>query len=465
MQHVWFQALTDPPCQSSSASPAPVTPTEAKNAPVSNKTNYLDHIIDQMIVQGIKLPKEHIQKILKNEVQQIEMRSDDEAANVKHEDRRVNDHHYIKATYQLLKDKSIRECKGINVHSSNLNYSKRGNIMKKANFKRSLDHGGGKALNEMKPKRATAAEIRAANLRQKAAAAAAEASLDVPQGNSFALPLARKCSIVSEEGSVCTEHNSFTETSMIPPEVILERRESDPTQPSHNNPTDENEVGINNFPAVNIFVTDSSASTENLASSIYCDYEKPVRKAFGLSGEPLGALHPVSSSPDFMNTHKLDEEENGDGAVSTDVAGEITHRRGSDIFIEEFGKLNHSRKINIQPLSAKALSTRLGPGGSNNGNTPSVRIIVQSKSMNNITLAERQAGGVNVGGTSGGGGVTSAGSEGAKMANSVSSVNIKQTKADKADCCAIGWGRQTDGTHTSAGYMFPPATIILTHST
>lgn len=368
------------------------------------KTTVQDHIIDQMIVQGISLSKETIHKILNNE-----HLSTTETDN-------LNDHHYIKATYHLLKDKSAREGKGINQNvNSNINYCKRGNILKKPNYTNY------KKFHNIQEN--TTTNLCETNLDAEKSPDSL-CSLEVPQNsNSFVLPLARKCSIVSEEGSAYSESN-FAESPI---------------------PENPNELTNSaNMPqaTVDIFVTDSSSNTSHnktgdylIDCSISQNYEDNYlhkKLASHLSNKESSGLHSVSSSPDFLNSDildKIDEKSQNFDKNSCDLETlnskinrndnfSISHIQDESI-LSRYSNIMKNKKINnvrIAKPPPPPIET-LNPNCQSN-KSPSMRVIIQSKSLNNIALTEQS-------------------STDTKLANSISSVSIKAPKADKADCCII----------------------------
>lgn len=404
MKHPWLEASSEPTLSSGQA--------------VGGDLQHVhDHIIDQMINQGIALPKDTIKKILKNEHSAAASPSPQQAKAAVDEvekSSQVNDHHYIKATYQLLKDKSLRECKGLDQNYNHNNYNKRGNILKKSNF------GNLKRLNQSQDKSnnlslKTNPRLQKPNL----------VNLEVPQNaNSFALPLARKCSIVSEEGSVVAEMSLPDPT---PAEQLAEQPE-DNTPPS----------------AVNIFVTDSSADNQSKAartsitesiSEFSLSQSDASRYAQAKLGDKLGhepgILHPVSSSPDFLNSATLQQDDEEDSLqekmcnLSDMRSNEFNSKDNFDISsfnkdtlftrYRDFSKMKGKKLSNVRV--AKSAASKHSMMNPQSGKSPSVRVIIQSKSLNNIALAEQ--------------------SSEAKLATSMSSVSIKPPKSDKTDCCSI----------------------------
>ncbi|OTF79920.1 protein kinase-like protein [Euroglyphus maynei] len=214
----------------------------------ANKNLVHDYIIDQMINQGISISKDQIRKIIRNEHIETIAESNDSSAF----EYSVNDHHYIKATYQLLKDKSTREFKGQTDPNHQINkfrQNKRGNITRKrGEFIRSDSHTIANDNNNLdKQKIFSPLSGHTQSL----------TNLDLPQNStSYVLPLARKCSIVSEEGSICAE-NSLQDNSLTCIDTKI--------QECSNGDDDNNKHPKQHL--IDIFVTDSSS---NIAKKWYC---------------------------------------------------------------------------------------------------------------------------------------------------------------------------------------------------
>ena len=364
-----------------------------------SKINVNEQIIDLMIDQGIALSKEAIRNILKNDYSETIYRETDEIFGSK-----LNDHYYIKATYHLLKDKSLRECRGLDPNR-NLNYNKRGNILKKPNYNNL------KRLNLNQDKSGNSSVKTNPNLQMPNLS-----NLEVPQSsNSFPLPLARKCSIVSEEGSACLESISLPES--IPVEKINEQKEE------------------NTIPIVDIFVTEPlNYSSENLHKTSPIRLPESISEFSFNQNEVVNkklndklnfaevSLHPVSSSPDFLNSEilKYDEERisNLDRTSDSKENFDITELNKDSLYnrYKVFSKLKNKKLSNVRIVKSSVNRAMMNTAYQQN-KSPAMRVIIQSKSLNNIALAEQ--------------------STEAKLATSKSSVNIKPSKSDKTDCCTI----------------------------
>ncbi|CAG2182972.1 unnamed protein product, partial [Oppiella nova] len=104
-------------------------PTVPKNV----KHSVHNRVIDQMVDKGVGDSKEHIEKVLESvlsetaehtttkSVSPTPMNGDSIGVNGSRPQSNVNHEHYIKATYQLLKDKSMREFHGLQQNNSSVN--------------------------------------------------------------------------------------------------------------------------------------------------------------------------------------------------------------------------------------------------------------------------------------------------------------------------------------------------------
>lgn len=368
-----------------------------------------EHIIDQMIKQGIGVSKDVIKMIVKNEHIEETLKSNEKnEKDFYYTMTSINDHHYIKATYHLLKDKSTREFKGIDTNSQiKYRQNKRGNITKNRN------------------------EINARNINQdkkillmKNSLNLTSPNLELPQNSlSYVLPLARKCSIVSEEGSICNENN-------IPENFNFERMHSPNTQ--H---------------AIDIFVTDASDITKIDISEKIPENLETNQTSFGIKSideetcatptKIEAILHPVSSSPDFLQTQNNQDIKKSSICDSEDgfIGDNFSITNEQTLFIPYNAKAKDKKLMNNVRIAGKTPSTPSSKlncdsssSVSNNklNSTPSVRVIIQSKSLNNIAFIEAN----NT--------VDSNVNNISKLTNSISTINIKgQNRSEKNDCCSI----------------------------
>lgn len=312
------------------------------------------------------------------------------------DDKPINNYHYVKATYLLLKDKNTREVSGITRGNGNVNYTRRGNILKKSNnLNRNLN---------LQPLNAQALSHVAAERRKRNnILLVPQQSLEVPVSPSttlnsaFALPLARKCSIVSEEGSV--ENASQCSSSLGG-----ERTSSCDLHQSPNPP-----ASVNTRRSVDIF-------------------DSPIG----------GGLHPVSSSPDFLlaNPHEshssiIEQEEEEDLDQQQSAFCDNIYYLEDPCQNESSATAAAVEQSHLHNVRVSKAADHPHPHQSvSNHHLPSVRIIKESKSLNNITLVEMQQQ-----------------KEQQAMVNSMSAANVvtnsrlasdrHQPSKPKADCCTI----------------------------
>ena len=383
LKHPWLQEsaelnivdIDSPEAPSATTATAPATPvaTELKNEHVQ------DHIIDQMIDQGIALPKDTIRRILQNEHPPSSAETSGAAATAaqsgqvtkqpeteaNHPSRLVNDHHYIKATYQLLKDKSLREGKGVEQNLNLNNYNKRGNILKKANYV------GGHNNLKHRLNMAERSNAQKANLRLLKPHFV---SLDVPSvtaansgnnnngggsngGNSFALPLARKCSIVSEEGSMGAEQASSVASSYSEPTVEKLSEQPENTHPPVDIFVTDSSVETTIVPVSSSSASAPSASSSAAAAAIFLSNSPPISSA-SLIGMPLSITESISEfslsqsaennapPPSLSSTHRSPH------ITTTKLGAQLSGGGSSD------GSYTSTNK---EPLSSAAFGSGLHP--------------------------------------------------------------------------------------------------------
>ncbi|UXI16995.1 Kaptin [Sarcoptes scabiei] len=369
-----------------------------------------EHIIDQMIRQGIGVSKDTIRNILKNE--HIETNQSNETDKVKNN---ITDHHYIKATYHLLKDKSTRNSKGIDIDQPTpMKQQKRG-ILTKRTDSNSIHN--------------RVSERKSLNLLSTTQSLS---NLDVPTGSScYVLPLARKCSIVSEEGSIFAENSNSSERD----DHSLDRI---PNHFTSQNSIEQTQHSLKNNPSssIDIFVTDASSnftSNEKILENHLHSNEKieNFRKDLG--------IHPVSSSPDLyeIETNNSKDFDLSDTIISNCTADPNDKLLFKQSFeqVENAGKkLNNIRKMMIETDRKKYNSSETELA---DPKSPSLRVIVQSKSLNNIAFNDHRVAEINENSNS----KISDNNEEigiTKMANSISTTTIKSNqKSDKSDCCIV----------------------------
>lgn len=401
--------------------------SKSQFVPKTVKKSVHDRVIDQMISQGIGTSREHIEKVLEKEWTQESTGnttktmspipgSEDLPVNGERTQSGLNHDHYIKATYHLLKDKSMRELHGLNQNHSSVNHNVSGHLPK-----RLLPLKPRKYLIQQisRPKPFQEEEDEDDNPISFSANAQNVQQLELPtdDGNGFVLPLARKCSIVSEEGSGVAEGTGSDISNYEGP--ILAREEHSTTHP-----------------IVNIVVTDCSEADEcedmqNSNESVKADSgpmsetnEHSNRTTNSKNGHLINkntsnvtsntTLHLVSSSPELLRSNEVEDIEDSDYENFVSQSGrnrpatmilckEKNHDKDGDRMISHFG-------TNVSSNNS-----------SKNSNSPSMRIIVQSKSCNNILFNEND----------------SSNNEKSCELTNASSVCMKRHKSDRTDCCII----------------------------
>lgn len=415
--------------------------TKLPTVPKNVKTSVHNQVIDQMVIKGVGDSKEHIEKVLES-VRALEEETyiDDKSApaNGSHSEpsfnsdkgRAINHEHYIKATYQLLKDKSLREFHGLHQNNS-VSTKATGHLPKRLLPLRPRKHLIQQISKFTKPFQEEEAEDD--NPITFTAPAAQQLEIPNDDGTGVTLPLQRKCSIVSEEGSCAAEGNGSDLSSFEGP--IGDRFAHEEQKPS--------------LPIVNIVVTDyseadGSQEDDEALYSKTCEAEDsekgPKDETTSCAVEPSveanlksdvsdhlnkspamvtnhPTLHSVSSSPELLRSAEMSEmnDSNYEMCVSGAQSGrvrpatmilsnETKHDKQSDRLISHFG-------------------TNVSTNSTNNSNSPSMRIIVQSKSCNNILFNDNDN--------------ESSHSETKSQKKSSNSVCMKKHKTDRTDCCII----------------------------
>ena len=384
-----------------------------------------------MVIKGVGNSKEHIEKVLETvkaeEEQPYKSMSPtppigtDSTVNGE-KTTAVNHEHYIKATYQLLKDKSLREFHGLHQNNSSVNPNISGHLHKRLLPLRPRKHLIQQISRNTKPFQEEEAEDDG-----PICFTAPPQQLEIPNddGTGFVLPLQRKCSIVSEEGSCAAEGNGSDLSSFEGP--IGDRSTHEEVRPS--------------LPIVNIVVTDYSEADgsqpdgeeplNSKESEIIIDSDMGPNddrivelsingKSGQLTKTPIIAttqstLHSVSSSPELLrNTDMEDVCDNDlDNCMSQSsgvrhstmiLTNDTKHDKQTDHLISHFGTNVSTNNSSI------------------NSNSPSMRIIVQSKSCNNILFNENES---------------SLSDNNKSEKKSSNSVCMKRHKNDRTDCCII----------------------------
>ena len=417
------------------------------NVPKNVKHSVHNRVIDQMVMKGVGKSREHIERVLDqvfgnhdqpNDTKSMSPTPPPNGESTVNRDRHqsgVNHEHYIKATYQLLKDKSMREFHGLHQNNSSVNPNISGHLPKRLLPLRPRKHLIQQISKNTKPFQEEEAEEDTLSF------TAPPLQLELPNddGTGLVLPLQRKCSIVSEEGSCAAERTGSDLSSFEGP--IGDRSLHEEFKPI--------------LPIVNIVVTDCSEAehsddsqqeepTEELNSndeeksdsdlgpnneSNTTDTSMDTTLTNDTNGEHLvlaiktakvttnqSTLHSVSSSPELLRNTDLDDmcgNNSFDNCMSQSsrvrptamiLSNETKHDKQSDHLISHFG-------TNVSTKNSSV-----------NSSSPSMRIIVQSKSCNNILFNENS---------------DSNSDQKASELKSANSVCIKRHKTDRTDCCII----------------------------
>lgn len=325
----------------------------------AGKTNLHDSIIEQMLSRGMGT-RDNIEKALKENTEKSNSEFEEIMTNVNGnlpDDNitHTSHKHYIKATYNLLRDKFIREH---NVSSSNgkstspISHHKRVLPPKPRKHlfqqqKARMEQPLPEVEDEGKEKENNSDNIRSLN----------QVEIMHEEDNGVVLPLARKCSIVSEESS-CAADSDLSCYDL-------------PTRICHDD-------SISNRAFVNIIVTDCSEieesdGPEEQDSSVTGTNEGPENEAKTSFSQPFvktqcSSLHLVSSSPELLCSSEdqdLDSNEFDNNRESTS-----SHRPATMVLSSE--TCNESDGVNITGIN----------NSSSSATATSMRIIVQSKSCN-----------------------------------------------------------------------------------
>ena len=403
------------------------------NVPKNVKHSVHIQVIDQMVTKGVGSSKEHIEKVLETvkamEEQPYKSMSPtpsatpDSTVNGERTQSGVNHEHYIKATYQLLKDKSLREFHGLHQTNSSVNPNISGHLHKRLLPLRPRKHLIQQISRNTKPFQEEDNEED--NPISFTAPAAQQLELPNDDGTGFVLPLQRKCSIVSEEGSCAAEGNGSDLSSFEGP--IGDRLSQE--EPRHSLPivnivvTDYSEDGSPQEDDETLYSKESEKNDSEMGPNYDINLEhKRVDPFINETTEQLinktpiqSTLHSVSSSPELLrNTELEDDSQNDlDNCMSQSsrvrpstmiLSNETKHDKQSDHLRSHFGTNVSTKNSSI------------------NSNSPSMRIIVQSKSCNNILFNENES---------------SLSDNNKSEKKSSNSVCMKRHKTDRTDCCII----------------------------
>ena len=425
--HNWLNEFEDLSFDEiTNASKLPIVPKNVKHS-VHNQ------VIDQMVTKGVGNSKEHIEKVLEavkaeeehpyKSVSPTPTVGTDSTVNG--EKSAANHEHYIKATYQLLKDKSLREFHGLHQNNSSVNPNITGHLHKRLLPLRPRKHLIQQISRITKPFQEEEGEEDG-----PISFTAPPQQLELPNddGTGVTLPLQRKCSIVSEEGSCAAEGNGSDLSSFEGPigdrAVLEEVRPSLPivnivvTDYSEANAEDDEEEEVLNSKESEIKDSDMGPNNEKIRErkidpSLSDTTEQLTKKP--IIPTTQSTFHSVSSSPELLRNTDMEEVSDNDlencmsqssrGRPSTMIlSNETKHDKQSDHLISHFGT---NVSTNISSI---------------NSNSPSMRIIVQSKSCNNILFNENES---------------SLSDKNKSEKKSSNSVCMKRHKNDRTDCCII----------------------------
>ncbi|KAH9422280.1 hypothetical protein DERP_002577 [Dermatophagoides pteronyssinus] len=500
LNHPWLNEQEDLSSTTTTTTTLPTTidlttmKKEQQQIKIGNKNHVNDFIIDQMINQGISISKDQIKKILHNEhiVDSIESTTDKDN-NSPSIEYSVNDHHYIKATYHLLKDKSTRELikeegqtnSDFGNNNNKFRQNKRGNIAttkttttgrRRRDFIRSDSHTvtttttGLTNDNNLDKKKNNFLPLSLPSEHTQSLI-----NLELPQNSttSYVLPLARKCSIVSEEGSICAENNSLQDSNSL---TCFDSKIQESSSFDDGDNGDNNGGGDNHQKKhlIDIFVTDSSTTNIDNQNKIMNPSENCDNQSMNVisivsdlhpNHKKESILHPVSSSPDFLKS-----TDNDDGTIDSNNFG-LNETNNEKSLFECLGSNNIDKQkiiTNVRTKQSSATTNKFDCPPSittttNTNQSPSMRVIIQSKSLNNIAFIEHYDEGNNDNNDSNT--VDTKYSHHhphhyhhysqnntTKMTNSMSTVNIKQinhhnnnsnnsgnnnNRTEKNDCCRI----------------------------
>ncbi|KAI1297276.1 SNF-related serine/threonine-protein kinase [Halotydeus destructor] len=373
-----------------------------------NVNNVHDKVIDQMISQQMCTSRDHVERALRasREEQEIaeeqveESKKDDDVdciVNGDKENSGPTNYSYVTATYHLLKDKLIREIQGANANVHEV---------RPPNQKTRGEHLRRRPRSQPRFQPCFSPKQQLTNDMSNGSTTAAP--VEVPLESSeepFALPLQRKCSIVSEEGS-CTGADlsgresegggSDVHTFLIATEtegIALVRR-SHPTvnivvtdfsvdEPKTENILEELEL---NETECEIGVIDDDARDEE--EEVEEDYSDSYPSEKTAPEAKLGAtiafsekLHQVSSSPDF-HRELVEADKDGASVLPTSNHKNKQVRRPVTMLISSD---DESQQVNDIEKHVPSRNKQDG-GQRRESTTTSMRVIMQSKSCNDIAF-------------------------------------------------------------------------------
>ncbi|RWS25908.1 protein kinase-like protein 6 [Leptotrombidium deliense] len=392
LQHHWLRdanGTNNEPTPIKSGELITETPKLSSNISTNQKhqkSSVHESIIDQMINLNVCKSKDEVERAL-FKTKRLSEKNDNLVNGVK-DSTSISHDNYLSATYHLLKDKCLRELRNISSHT-NANANTIGH-----HHKRILPSRPRKQLLQQ-PSRLRPGFIVEEDSEQQFDSNSSSPQLETPvEDDKFFLPLARKCSIVSEEGSCAgTDHLGSDGGS----EKLLE--------------FDRYETG-GSYPSVDIVVTDCSIDEDRETDEPSSETRDDSQDLVDCNGDVcrtlnsnLTSMHMISSSPELRDDEYVERE--------TGRRDRSTSGRGSVIIA------NESREHNdfVEAFSHKGKQSSLP--------STSLRVIVQSKSCNNILLNDENK---------------STNMKSNECRNSDTSncqKLVKKGKRDKNDCCHI----------------------------
>lgn len=347
---------------------------------------------------------------------------------------------YITATYNLLKDKLLREIQGISSNNSNVHeirnlHHKRGNqlrqrkqlVQQPPRFRPSF-------APSFTPMASTAARISTSDEPALVANTLVN-QVEIMEEEHFNLPLQRKCSIVSEEGSCAgaelSGHNSETGGSDVHTFLVGD---------------DDGITVRRSHPSVNIVVTDYSADDlkndipleemelnevesevllEEIVSQEKYENEEAVKSGpepkLGTNAPSLGEkLHQVSSSPDFHRDLEEEDEQIEEARSSM----QTSHKQRRPVTMVLTSDQGEADQVNDFVQQVPKRNQKSSIFKRSNGSSTSMRVIIQSKSCNDILFKESD-------------GKNSTDGKNSKGMSSGCGQLIKRNRTERTDCCTI----------------------------
>ncbi|RWS05354.1 protein kinase-like protein 6, partial [Dinothrombium tinctorium] len=358
LQHPWLSGSNREPIPKSDIITDLVKNISSKNQ--TGKSSLHDNIIDQMLSQKMCHSRDQIESALNKTKSttdangSFEDKNNDNVINGDKESYDISHDNYITATYHLLKDKLTRELH-ISAHNSNAN-----NVTH--HHKRILPSRARKQLIQQSSRLRPGFIVEESSDESQDTSNCTSPQLDTPlDEEKFFLPLARKCSIVSEEGS-CT--GTDYQGSECGSDRLLE--------------IDRHDFG-ESYPSVDIVVTD--CSIEEVKEEVKVIEKAKEDTDVDSSGDMsrtlnsnLTSLHFISSSPELRD----EEYEKNENSIHS-------KKQTSRVIIASGCEQERNRNDLEDAISQKSQKSQQNTGNSMPLST-SVRVIVQSKSCNNILL-------------------------------------------------------------------------------